>query len=497
MKAAFSTLLVCAIAWGDVVEQTAKDSKPSGLMAGVARVDISPPVGIAHLNWGSQTHVEAVGIDPAGMWATALVLSDGKQKFAIVDMDYHSTRGGIEDAGRLASRKTGIPAEHIRLNVTHTHAGPNFQAEKGPLGTDPKKYLPAIEGYRGSVVDKVVAAISEANSKLRPVHANAAKGIGSVNVNRRVRATATTPAAVGLNPSGFVDRDLIVLRIDDAQGNPYAVVVNFQAHGTVLTYENKLISPDWVGMVRKTVEQVMPGALCLYLQGAAGNQGPSEGGTGDIAVAHRLGKRLGAEAAAIALSIETVRREPVLEGFVQSTAFAAKQPWRVLGPRPSELRFARETLKVPRRTYTPQEIEVMTAQVVKAKNRMDESAKADEWTRHQAEAEWRRVNDLLAKWRMPADPTPIEVDVQALRIGDMAIVAMPGEPFAEIGAAVKKNSPFPITMFCGYSSGKGGDYMPVESEYEQGGYEVERSPYAPGAAKVVIDGASEILRRLR
>jgi hypothetical protein len=52
-------------------------------------------------------------------------------------------------------------------------------------------------------------------------------------------------------------------------------------------------------------------------------------------------------------------------------------------------------------------------------------------------------------------------------------------------------------MFCGYSSGKGGDYMPVESEYEHGGYEVERSPYAPGAAKVVIDGASEILRRLR
>src|SRR4051795_6202916 len=65
----------------DVVEQGPKDSQPSGLQAGVARTDITPPVGIAHLNWGSQTHVEAQGIDPAGMYATALVLSDGRQKF--------------------------------------------------------------------------------------------------------------------------------------------------------------------------------------------------------------------------------------------------------------------------------------------------------------------------------------------------------------------------------------------------------------------------------
>ena len=139
----------------------------------------------------------------------------------------------------------------------------------------------------------------------------------------------------------------------------------------------------------------------------------------------------------------------------------------------------------------------MTAEVVKAKARMDQAANADPWSRHQAEAEWRRVSDLLARWSRPADPTPVEVEVQALRIGDMAIFAMPGEPFAEIGAAVKKNSPFPVTMFCGYSTGKGGGYMPVESEYGHGGYEVEMTPYGLGAAKAVIDGASGIVRKLR
>src|SRR5205809_8105512 len=90
------TLLVSTSLLGDVVEQGPKDSAPSGLLAGVARADITPPVGIAHLNWGSQTHVEAVGIDPVRMYATALVLSDGKQKFAMVDIDALSVVRGAD-----------------------------------------------------------------------------------------------------------------------------------------------------------------------------------------------------------------------------------------------------------------------------------------------------------------------------------------------------------------------------------------------------------------
>jgi hypothetical protein len=482
--------------WCDEIEQGPRKSQPSGLLAGVARADITPPVGIAQLNWGSQTHVEAVGLDPAGMYATAIVLSDGKQKFAIVDIDFGSIRD-MDNVIQEAAARTGIPAAHIRLGATHTHAGPNFQAEKGPVNIDPKRYLPAIDAYRKSVGDKVVGAIIEANSKVRPVHAYGMKGSGTVNINRRVRRTSTTPAAVGTNPDGFVDRDLIVIRIDDANGNPYAVLVNYQCHGTVLTFENKVISPDWVGMVRKTVEAALPGALCLYLQGAAGNMGPVEGGTGDLGVAHRLGKILGHQAAALALQVETVRREPAFEGFIESTAYAARQPWRVKGPRPATLSFASVSVPVPRRTYTSREIEEMTAQLVNAKRALADLKGGEAWQRHQAEARVRRFEDLLVKWRRAPDPAPIEVQLQALRIGDMAMIAMPGEPFAEIGAAVKAGSPFALTMFCGYSSGKGGDYMPIKSEYEFGGYEVERTPYGTEAADRVVAGAIALLKQLR
>lgn len=496
MKRALLMLILAGFSHADVVEQGPKDSPPSGLLAGVARADITPPVGIAQLNWGSQTHVEAVGIDPAGMVATALVVSDGRMKAAMVDVDALFVRDA-ERVIREASERTGIPAANIRLASTHTHAGPAFQREKGPVATDPAKYLPVIQAYERAVGDKIVGAIVEAHSKLEPAHIGGAKGAGTININRRVRATSTGPAAVGTNPDGYVDRDLIVARIDNAKGQPMAVIVNFQCHGTVLTFENKFISPDWIGMVRKTIEQSMPGALALYFQGAAGNQGPVEGGTGDLSVAHRLGRILGHQAAALAWEIETVRREPTFEGYTESTAFAARQPWRVKGPRSGTLAHSMVLVDVPRREYTAQEIAGMEKLADAARRKVEAARRGgSEWERYQAEAGLRRVEDLLVKWKRPADPSPLQVEVHALRVGEVAFVSMPGEPFAEIGAAVRKNSRFRYTMFCGYSSGKGGDYMPTPEEYPHGGYEVERSPYGPGAAGRVIREASALLDKL-
>jgi len=481
----------------DVVEQGPKDSAPSGLLAGVARADIAPPVGIAQMNWGSQTHIESVGVDPAGMKATALVLSDGRVKFAMVDIDRLSVTG-LEPAIDRASKLTGIPAAHIRLAATHTHAGAMVNSVKGPPGVDLSPHVEMVERYRLQIVDKIVGAIVEANARLEPAHAHGGRGVGTININRRVRTEGGKPPAVGRNPGGFVDPELVVFRIDDARGDPLAILANFQCHGTVLAYENKVISPDWIGMARKTVEQALPGSLSLFFQGAAGNQGPVEGFSGDLGVAHRLGSILGNQIAAIALQIETTRREPTFEGFVESTAYQAKQHWRVKGPRDATLRFASQLVEVPRRTYSTEEIDAMAARLDRARGQLREAeASSDPWKKTQAGARVRRFGDLLEQWKRPADPTPLQVEVQALRIGDLAIVAMPGEQFAEIGVAVKKASPFAFTMFCGYSDGAGGDYMPTADEYKYGGYEVERTPYGPGADQKTIEGASALVNSLK
>src|SRR5204862_6860516 len=136
------------------------------------------------------------------------------------------------------------------------------------------------------------------------------------------------------------------------------------------------LSPDWVGMTRKVVESALPGAKCLYFQGAAGNQGPIEGFTGDVEVAHRLGSILGHQAAAIALEIETVRRVPKFEGFVESTAFQAKQHWRVDGPRDATMKFVSKVVELPPRAYTDREIAAMEAAVGAAQAKVESNRNA-------------------------------------------------------------------------------------------------------------------------
>lgn len=491
--------LVPALCAG-IVEEGVKNSKPSGLSAGVAKVNVEPPIGIPHQNWGSATHIVAKSIDTAGMFVRALVLSDGRQKFALVDLDAGGATG-FDQAIQRASSLTGIPVDHIRLGVSHTHAGASLSRGKGPVGADLSRYEEMMKTHRAVVADKVAGVIVAANAALRPVHANGMVGTGSININRRFRGNGTVdrPPAVGLNFDEFVDRSMPVIRIDDAEGNPYAVLVNFQTHGTVLAYENQVVSPDWIGSMRNTVESSLPGATCLYFQGAAGNQGPIDGYSGDLELAHRLGVILGHEAAAVALRISTVRREPKFEGYVESTALQARQPYRVLGPHDATLKYTSTILDLPRRTYAREDIDRMTRLTADAEKKMAavKQSGANEWDTAQAAARHRRWANLLERYQQPANTTPVKLEVAVLRIGEIAMVLTNGELFAEIGDAVKKASPFKVTLFCGYGNRTGGGYMPTRPEYAHGSYEVDGTPYGPGSAEKVVEGAVALLKSVR
>lgn len=500
-------LLVCSFSvWGlieplpaqpPLVEEGPKDSAPSGLSAGVARADITPPAGIAQMNWGSQSHILSIGNDPVGLCATALVLSDGQTKTAMVDIDRLFV-DGLEPSIHRAAALTGIRPENIRLAATHTHAAVMISAAKGPAGIDLTEYRHAVERYDNYLVDQIVGLIVEANARLQPAHIYGDRGIGRININRRVRGGDGRPPAVGRNPDGFVDRELIVFRVDDALGEPLAVLANYPCHGTVLAYANQVVSPDWIGMVRRVVEDALPTARCLFFQGAAGNQGPIEGFTGDLSVPHRLGAILGHNTAAVAMGIETVRREPTFEGFVESTAYQAKQHWRVKGPRSGNLMRVSKVIELPRREYTQEEIGGIRARLQDAIQKAAIARKSDDpWKIHQAEARVRRFKDLAEKWTQPAESHPIEVEVEIWRIGDVGIVSMPGEPFAEIGVEIKEASPFHVTMFCGYSDGIGGDYMPISCEYDEGGYEVERTPYGRQASEKLVAETIELFDQFR
>ena len=90
--------------------------------------------------------------------------------------------------------------------------------------------------------------------------------------------------------------------------------------------------------------------------------------------------------------------------------------------------------------------------------------------------------------------TSVTAHVQAIRIGDVAIVGLPGEPFNEIGRAVKEGSVAPFTLFAGYSNGYVG-YFPTAAEYPFGGYEPSYSHHNTELLEQVAPESEAILVR--
>jgi hypothetical protein len=84
------------------------------------------------------------------------------------------------------------------------------------------------------------------------------------------------------------------------------------------------------------------------------------------------------------------------------------------------------------------------------------------------------LRNAIAKGLKPA----IQIPIQALRLGDIAIVAVPGETFSTQGMDVKRQSPFPQTLFLGYSNGCV-SYIPTRDAYPKGGWSITDRYYVP------------------
>src|SRR5207253_3281316 len=82
--------------------------------------------------------------------------------------------------------------------------------------------------------------------------------------------------------------------------------------------------------------------------------------------------------------------------------------------------------------------------------------------------------ELVARTATAGIPVTRDLDVWALRLNDIGIVAVNGEPFAELSLEVKRRSPLAHTLFLGYSNGCLG-YLPTPEAFDEGGMEVEES----------------------
>ena len=455
------------------------------LQAAVARTVITPPVGITHGNWGAQTHTRAEGVD-LDLWATALVLANAETKVAIVDIDLIGYPA-VATTREVITRLTGIPRDHVRLSVTHTHSAGNLGPAWFPDGAE------MTAAYAASLPDRIAGIVWEAQRNLRPARVAGGKGQSNVGVNRRLWYSEQGRIVLGRNWSGFTDHEMIIARIDDENERPIATIVNYACHPTIMAHRNALVTPDYPGALRRTVEEIV-GGKCLFLQGAAGNVHPKESFSNRAEDYHRVGQLLGLEASKVALELET---RPKVERLFEVLESGAELGIYVDEPsaEPDDtLRVVTASvslplIELPSVEEADADYRKKTADLVEARRRGDER----EISLKSMLA--KRAGMRLGQSQAYHSKKTATIEMQAIRIGSLALIGMPGEPFAEIGVEVRRRSPFAVTMFSGYSNG-GFAYIPTKEDYQFGGYGVWNSPVAAGAAERVVEKAVTLLHKL-
>ena len=457
--------------------------------AGTARTDITPPIGIAHAGWGAQVHETAEGIDMP-LVCTVLYLNkkDDGTEVVIIDVDdgIISVKRDREIRG-LIETECGIYRNNIRLSYTHTHSGPVTGSSWILKGSN------LIDPWIRSIPDKVVEAVKSARKMAVPARVGTSSGNCGININRRPH-TVDGVMFTGRNSDGFVDREVLVTAIDDEDGEPIATIVNYACHPTIMGHENRFITPDYPGPMRDIVESTV-GGKCLFLQGCAGNIGPIDGFTGDLTIYRKAGLRLGLEAARVRLSIDPLPRMEKLIKIEPSGADLGLYVDEKSGESDDTLSVIFRRINVPvKELPDPHEVR---KEFNLAQKRLEEvRAKTDDANEiKKVSFPAKRAYIAMNLAEVFGSGGSVELPIQVIRVGNTALVALPVEPFAEIGVEIKRQSIADWTVVGGYSNGYYG-YMPMRYAYPEGGYEVTTSPFAPEAAEETIESSISVIEEL-
>lgn len=476
-------------------------SKMKPLLAGVARVVITPPLGIRMCGYTVQE--ECAHAIERDLTATALVLSDGETKSVLLACDILFIQSPhVERMRERIGKRLSIAAAHVLINASHTHLGPTLPGWQKREGDDQARVQ---DSYLAFLEEALIGVAALADERLRPARIGAGTGTAPLGMNRREKLPDEGKVIIGENPQGAVDRDVSVIRIDDLTGKPLATVMSAGAHTVVLGPRTQELSPDYAGPARQVVEAAT-GAPALFLQGAAGNINPAcgigTGGADQYDDLHRLGAMLGGETLKVWAQIRTHNRrgprrivqsvatvsvwdyEPMPEECVEVFTLGERRLTLELAPLPD-----RETAEKQRDTFLKA---LQEAQAWKmSRGALNVAQRLHEWS------------ELVANAVAEGKPVTRDLYVWGLRINDIGIVAVNGEPFAELGLEVKRQSPLRHTIFLGYSNGCLG-YLPTPEAFAEGGMEVEESiknyhlpaPLTKEWGPAVVRTALEVLKEI-
>jgi neutral ceramidase len=436
------------------------------LRAGAFAQDVTPEKFPVSVNGGFADRKAMSAHDP--LHARCLVLDDGQTKLALVVVDSCMIpRELLDTAKALAEKKTGIPAKNMLVSATHTHTAPTVA---GVFQSEPD------EAYAKFLTEKIAAGIEKAHADLQPAKAAWVVGTEPNQVfNRRWKMKAGVANAdpfggttdrVKMNPprgspdlvepAGPTDPSVTVLSLRTADDKPLAVYANYSLH---YVGDMPPLSADYFGVFAEVIGKKLkagPEFVGMLSNGTSGDV--NNVNFKEPAAKAKPGERsrLVAEAVADA-AVKALEKAEYRNDFRLAAATA-----------PLEL-----TVRKP----TPEEVKRAEQILEKAKGRDLKGS----------EEVYARETVRMAKY-----PDTVKLDLQVLRVGELAIAAIPCEVFTEIGLEIKQKSPFKPTCVVSLANGYFG-YLPTPAQHALGGYETWRAR----SSFLGVKSSDEIVKSLR
>jgi neutral ceramidase len=453
------------------------------LRAGAASADITPPPGGMMDGYGSRLTPSQGVHDP--LFARVLVLDDGEPiptahpealegratSAVIVGCDLLGVHPWLAAELRRRVRESlGIAAEAVLLAATHNHAS--------PVGLRAGMFSRLDEALAETTVAKIVAAVEQAWESRRPVTLKTGTAdVDTIGMNRR-------------DPAGTADAVLRAVLFDGEDG-PVASLLNFSCHATVLSGANLLLSAEFPGVACRIVEAAMR-APSVYLNGACGDVNPMWMRQ-DFASVERAGQAVGGAAVRLLADLRAAGDGLHAHNIRWDECSERAVPGRLVEPR---LRVARRDIDLPLREFLPEAEYVWRIEA--AKSEVDRQPAAS-LTRRKAMAQLSRLGGerWAAAWSRRSGESGVHrTELQAMSLGDgLALIALPGEFFAETGTLIRKDSGIEQLLIACYANDYAG-YIVPEHAYNEGGYE-SGVTFFTGEAEAIIRAASlELLREV-
>ncbi|MGB6041695.1 MAG: hypothetical protein WBF93_00945 [Pirellulales bacterium] len=384
---------------------------------------------------------------------TAVVIEKpGQTKLAIVSCDVlFVTREDADPALQEIENKIGIPVDHILVSATHTHHAPSTATLHG-YGRHEEFCLRLRRG--------IVEAVALANERLKNCpadfyfHLSEEKTIGANS--RRLLSDGmiywTGPLEKESKPTGPFDPQLPILAFREGAGPLRGLIYNHSTH-TIGTRRPGVRSPSFYGLAAQELEAELGGTVC-FLQGASGST-------------HNLG------------GVSTDQAVRILKSVLRDGLSRAQS--RPVG----KLQAIKQRFVFKVRTFDEAEEDRKVVDYCR------------KWLPQQADA-YIRVFREMRRQLKPLQAEQRETWLQAIAIGDVAVVGVPAEYFTGLGVELKQRSPFPHTVVAELANDWIG-YLPDREAHLLGGYQTWMGLHSyaePGTGERLARELLEMLAKL-